>query len=60
LVSLSKKGDFLVDEKFIFEIGGRNKDDNQIKGLENAFLALDDMEVGFGKKIPLWVFGFLY
>ncbi|TVQ42871.1 MAG: ATP-binding protein [Saprospirales bacterium] len=60
LVSLSKMGDFLVDEKFIFEIGGRNKDDNQIKGLEKAFLALDDMEVGFGNKIPLWVFGFLY
>jgi uncharacterized protein len=60
LVSLSKKGDFLIDEKFIFEVGGRSKDSSQIKGLENAFLALDDMEVGFGNKLPLWVFGFLY
>jgi hypothetical protein len=53
-------GDFLVDDRYLFEIGGRNKDFSQIKDIENSFLALDDMEKGFGKKIPLWLFGFLY
>lgn len=59
-VSLSDKGDFFVDEKYIFEIGGRNKEMAQIRGLENAFLALDDIESGFGVRLPLWLFGFLY
>lgn len=60
LISLSKKGDFLVDEKYTFEIGGRNKDKSQFKNVENSFLALDDLEYGIGNKIPLWLFGFLY
>jgi uncharacterized protein len=60
LISLSKKGDFLVDEKYTFEIGGRNKDKSQIKNVENSFLALDDLEYGIGNKIPLWLFGLLY
>lgn len=60
LVGSSKKGDFKVEEKWVIEVGGRNKDNSQIKNLENAFLAIDDLEVGFGNKIPLWLFGFLY
>lgn len=56
----SSKGDFLVDEKFVFEIGGRNKDFSQIANIENSYIAVDDIEVGFGGKIPLWLFGFLY
>jgi len=59
-ISLSKDGDFLVKEKSIFEVGGKNKSFEQIKGLENSYLALDEIEIGFGKKIPLWLFGFLY
>lgn len=47
-------GDFLVDEKYIFEIGGKNK------GFENSFVAADDIEIGFRHKLPLWLFGFLY
>ena len=54
------KGDFLVDEKYIFEIGGKNKDFSQVKGLKNSYLAVDDIEIGFERKIPLWLFGFLY
>jgi uncharacterized protein len=53
-------GDFLVDDKFLFEIGGKNKDFNQIKSHKNSHLACDDMELGAGAKIPLWLFGFLY
>ncbi len=54
------RGDFLVDEKYIFEIGGKNKSFNQIKDLPNSFVVADDIEIGFGAKIPLWLFGFLY
>ncbi len=54
------KGDFLIDEKYVFEIGGRKKDYSQIKELKNSYLAIDDVEIGFERKIPLWLFGFLY
>ncbi len=54
------KGDFMVDENYIFEIGGKNKDFSQIKNIKNSFLAVDDIEIGFERKIPLWLFGFLY
>jgi len=53
------KGDFMVDGIRIFKIGGKNKTKAQIKNIPNAFLALDDIEVGFGNTIPLWLFGFL-
>jgi len=54
------KGDFLVGEKHIFEIGGKNKNFDQIKDIPNSYVAADDMEIGFKNKIPLWLFGFLY
>lgn len=59
-IHLSTVGDFLVDEKYIFEIGGKNKGFSQIKGTENSYIAADGIEIGFGNKIPLWLFGFLY
>lgn len=59
-VTFALKGDFLVDGRYLFEVGGRNKDFKQIKGEQNAYLACDDIETGFGSKIPLWLFGFLY
>ena len=55
-----KQGDFLVDNKYLFEVGGRRKSFDQIKDLENSYLAIDDEEIGRGNKIPLWMFGFLY
>lgn len=54
------KGDFMVDENFLFEIGGKDKPKKQIIGLENAFIAADNIELGYENKIPLWLFGFLY
>ena len=54
------KGDFLVDEKFLFEVGGKDKSFNQIKDIPNSYLAIDDTEIGRGNKIPLWMFGLLY
>lgn len=56
----SPKGDFLVDEKYTFEIGGKNKGFEQIKDMPNSFVVADDIEVGYDKKIPLYLFGFLY
>lgn len=56
----SNGGDFIFDDKYIFEIGGKNKGHEQITGLKNAYLALDKLEYGFGNKIPLWLFGMLY
>jgi len=59
-ISYPKVGDFLVDEKYTFEIGGKNKSFNQIKNLDNSFIVADEIEMGFKNKIPLWLFGFLY
>ena len=55
-----RQGDFLVDGAFVFEVGGKNKSFNQIRDKQNSFVAADDIEMGFGNKIPLWLFGFLY
>ncbi|MDR1975009.1 MAG: AAA family ATPase [Bacteroidales bacterium] len=59
-VTSSQRTDFTIDGKYQVEVGGKNKGHEQIIGLENAFLALDNVEYGFGNKIPLWLFGFLY
>jgi len=53
-------GDFLVDDKYIFEVGGKSKDDKQIKNIKNAYVLSDDIEHGIKDKIPLWLLGFLY
>ena len=55
-----EKGDFIVDGKLVFEIGGAGKTTRQIKDTAHSFLALDNIEHGSGKTIPLWIFGFLY
>jgi len=55
-----KKGDLLIDDQLLFEVGGKNKSFNQIKEMENSFVASNEIERGFGNRIPLWLFGFLY
>ncbi len=59
-VSTAQAGDFTIDGKIVFEIGGRNKSSSQIKSIKNSYIAADNMENGVGNKIPLWLFGFLY
>ncbi len=54
-----KKGDFFVNG-FTIEVGGKNKSEMQIQDSEKGIIASDDILSGFGKKIPLWLFGFLY
>ena len=53
-------GDFMVDGAHLFEVGGRRKSFEQIKDIPDSYLAVDDLEVGYGNRIPLWVFGLLY
>jgi uncharacterized protein len=59
-VSSGEKADFLIDGSLTVEVGGKNKGHGQILGKELACLALDDLPVGSGNRIPLWLFGFLY
>ncbi|MBI3511532.1 MAG: AAA family ATPase [Bacteroidetes bacterium] len=59
-VEAPQDGDFIVDGHFTFEVGGKNKDRKQVKGIKNSFLALDNIEYGSGDRIPLWLFGFFY
>jgi len=54
------RGDFLLDETYTFEIGGKNKNFEQIKDIPNSYVIADDIEIGFNNKIPLFIFGFLY
>jgi len=53
-------GDFIVDQKYTFEIGGKSKKTTQIKGIEKSYIIADDIEFGYENKIPLWLMGFLY
>ncbi|HKK10420.1 MAG TPA: hypothetical protein VJ939_06255, partial [Bacteroidales bacterium] len=59
-ITLPKKGDFFVDNKYLFEVGGKNKTGKQIEGIENSYIIADDTEFGFRNKIPLWIFGLMY
>ncbi|WP_314978767.1 AAA family ATPase [Campylobacter rectus] len=59
-LNIPKQGDFIVDDKFIFEVGGKNKSFEQIKDISDSYIAADEIEIGSGNKIPLWLFGLLY
>lgn len=59
-LKLPKKGDFLVEDKYLFEVGGHNKNFDQIANIPDSYLAVDDTEIGNGNRIPLWMFGLLY
>ena len=59
-IVVSTQGDFLIDDTYTCEIEGKNKSFKQIKDVEKSFVVADNIEVGFGNKIPLWLFGFLY
>ena len=59
-MSYPKAGDFLVDNRYLFEVGGKGKTFSQIKDIPDSYLAVDDTEIGRGARIPLWLFGMLY
>ena len=55
-ISVTKKGDFLIDGKYTVEVGGKNKSYDQIKDLADSFVLADNIEIGWGNKI---YYGFL-
>lgn len=59
-VQMPTKGDFLVNDKYLFEVGGEGKSFEQIADLPNSYLAIDGIETGYGARVPLWLFGLLY
>lgn len=59
-VEVSDQGDFIVDKKYIFEVGGENKGFKQIKDLKNSYLVIDTDSTENSSKIPLWLIGFMY
>lgn len=59
-VTLPKTGDFLVDDIYTLEVGGRDKTATQLKNTSNCLVVADDIETGLLNKVPLWLFGFLY
>ncbi len=59
-IQAAKKGDFLVDGTHTLEVGGKHKKYKQIKDVPDSYIVADDIEVGSGNKVPMWLFGFLY
>ena len=59
-IQMPKQGDFLVDNKFTFEVGGKGKSKKQIVEVKNSWVVKGDLEFPVGNELPLWMFGFLY
>lgn len=59
-IQYPKKGDLLVDGRYLLEIGGRSKTFEQIADMPDSYVVADEIETGYGNKIPLWLFGLLY
>lgn len=59
-LNYSSSADFVVDDIYTMEIGGKGKQKKQIDGIENAYVVSDDIEFGIGNRIPLWIFGLMY
>lgn len=59
-VQMPTKGDFLVNDKYLFEVGGEGKSFEQIADIPNSYLTIDGIESGYGARVPLWMFGLLY
>ena len=55
-----KSADFRIDGKYVIEVGGKDKGYSQFDNEENGYIAADGIDTAIFRKIPLWVFGFLY
>jgi hypothetical protein len=53
-------GDFKVDGKYTFEVGGGGKTFPQIANVPDSYILADDIELPRGNKIPIWMVGLLY
>jgi len=52
-------GDFIIDDQYTFEIGGQGKKENQPRGIDNGYSVYDNITIGSGNHIPLWLFGMI-
>lgn len=59
-VEFAEEADFIIDQVYVFEVGGKGKGTRQIQNSTSSFIAADNIEYGLDNKIPLWLFGFLY
>lgn len=59
-IQYAKQGDLQVDGTQVFEVGGKKKGFSQIADLPDSYVVADNVEIGFGNKIPMWLFGFIY
>ena len=59
-VIIANHGDYIIDGKYTFEIGGSGKKFSQIADIPDSYLAVDNIVTGFGAHIPLYLFGMLY
>ena len=59
-IKMNSQGDFLLNDKHIFEVGIKNRELNQTQIEDNRYLAIDTDTTEDKFKIPLWLFGFLY
>ena len=59
-IQMPLKGDFLVNGKYLFKVGGESKEFDQIAGIPDSYLAIAGIETGYSARIPLWMFGLLY
>ena len=59
-IAYPKAGDLIVDNRYLFEVGGARKSFDQIKDIPDSFIAADELDCSIGNKIPLWLFGVLY
>ena len=53
-------GDFKVDGRITFEVGGKDKTFDQIADVPNSYILADNIEFPIGKKLPIWLIGFIY
>ena len=54
---LPLQGDFIIDDQYTFEIGGQGKKETQLRGVDGGYIVHDDITIGSGNHIPLWLFG---
>ena len=59
-ICMPESGDLLMDGSILFEVGGKNKNYKQIANITDSYVIADNIDVGMGNKIPLWMFGILY
>lgn len=58
-VIASQKADFEIGN-YVFEVGGKNKNQKQLDNNPNGYIVKDDIEFGYRNVIPLWAFGLTY